>query len=40
MVIKYDYSKKEVDACLSVLVELMTILGEFRDMDPILSHGK
>ena len=31
MVIKYDYSKKEVDACLSVLVELMTILGEFRD---------
>ena len=31
MVIRYDYSKKEVDACLSVLVELMTILGEFRD---------
>jgi len=31
MVIKYDYSKKEVDACLSVLIELMTILGEFRD---------
>jgi len=31
MVIKYDYSKKEVDACLSVIVELMTILGEFRD---------
>ena len=31
MVIKYDYGKKEVDACLSVLVELMTILGEFRE---------
>lgn len=31
MVIKFDYSKKEVDACLSVLIELMTILGEFRD---------
>jgi hypothetical protein len=31
MVIRYDYSKKEVGACLSVLVELMTILGEFRD---------
>ena len=31
MVIKYDYNKKEVNACLSVLVELMTILGEFRD---------
>jgi len=31
MVIRYDYGKKEVDACLSVLVELMTILGEFRD---------
>jgi len=31
MVMRYDYGKKEVDACLSVLVELMTILGEFRD---------
>ena len=31
MVVRYDYGKKEVDACLSVLVELMTILGEFRD---------
>ena len=31
MVIRYDYSKKEVGACLSVLVELTTILGEFRD---------
>ena len=31
MVIKYDYNKEEVNACLSVLVEIMTILGEFRD---------
>jgi len=31
MVVRDDYSKKEVDGCLSVLVELMTILGEFRD---------
>jgi hypothetical protein len=31
MVIRYDYGKKEVDTCLSVLVELMTTLGEFRD---------
>ncbi|HZK10800.1 MAG TPA: hypothetical protein VFD10_00345 [Atribacterota bacterium] len=31
MVIRYEYGKKEVNACLSVLVELMTILGEFRD---------
>ena len=31
MVTKYDYGKSEVNACLSVLVELMTILGEYRD---------
>lgn len=31
MVTKYDYGKSEVEACLSVLVELMTILGEFRN---------
>jgi len=31
MVTRYDYGKSEVEACLSVLVELMTILGEFRD---------
>jgi len=31
MVTKYDYSKIEVEACLSVLVELMTVLGEYRD---------
>lgn len=29
--LRYEYGKKEVDTCLSVLVELMTILGEFRD---------
>jgi len=38
MVIRYDYGKKEVDACLSVLVELMTILGEFRD-NIVLAGG-
>ena len=38
MVIRYDYGKKEVNACLSVLVELMTILGEFRD-DIVLVGG-
>lgn len=38
MVIRYDYGKKEVNACLSVLVELMTILGEFRD-DMVLVGG-
>jgi len=31
MVTKHDYVKSEVNACLSVPVELMTILGEFRD---------
>jgi hypothetical protein len=31
MVTRQDYGKSEVNACLSVLVELMTILGEFRD---------
>jgi len=31
VVTKYDYTKSEVNACLSVLVELMTILGEYRD---------
>ncbi len=31
MVTKHDYGKYEVEACLSVLVELMTVLGEFRD---------
>jgi len=31
MVTRHDYGKSEVNVCLSVLVELMTILGEFRD---------
>ena len=31
MVTKADYPKDEVEACLSVMVELMTVLGEFRD---------
>ena len=30
MVTRHDYGKSEVDACLSVLVEVMTVLGEFR----------
>jgi len=31
MVTRYDYTTDEVDACYSVLIELMTLLGEFRD---------
>jgi len=31
MVTRADYPKDEVEACLSVMVELMTVLGEFRD---------
>jgi hypothetical protein len=31
MVTQSDYSKREVELALSVLVELMTVLGEFRD---------
>lgn len=31
MVTKADYPKDEVEACLTVMVELMTLLGEFRD---------
>ncbi len=31
MVTRSDYQKNAVDACLSVMIELMTILGEFRD---------
>lgn len=31
MVTRHDYGKSEVDACLSVLIELMTVLGEFRE---------
>jgi len=28
---KSDYQKEEINACLSVLIELLTILGEFRE---------
>jgi len=31
MVTKIDYGKREVDICLSVMVEFLTILGEFRE---------
>jgi len=31
MVTKLDYEKNKVEACFSVLLELMTLLGEFRD---------
>ena len=31
MVTGSDYPKNEVEACLSVLVEFMTLLGEFKD---------
>jgi len=31
MVTRSDYHKNEVEACLSVLVEFMTLLGEFKD---------
>jgi len=31
MVTKADYRKDEVETCLSVMVELMTLLGEFRE---------
>lgn len=31
MVTKSDYPKDEVEGCLSVMVEVVTLLGEFRD---------
>ena len=31
MVTRSNYPKNEVEACLSVLVEFMTILGEYRE---------
>lgn len=31
MVIRRDYIKDKVDAALSVLIELMQLLGEYRD---------
>jgi hypothetical protein len=35
---KDDYAKQEVDICFSVLIELMTILGEFRE-NIVLTGG-
>ncbi len=40
MVTRHDYGKSEVNACLSVLVELMTILGEFRDSIVLVGGWK
>ena len=42
MVTKNDYATREVDACRSVLLELMTILGEFSDniKKQVLSNCK
>ena len=31
MVTKADYRRDEVEICLSVMVEFMTVLGDFRD---------
>jgi hypothetical protein len=31
MVKKSDYGQPEVQACFSVMVEIITILGEYRD---------
>ncbi len=31
MVTRKDYQKKEIEICLSVLIEILTILGQFRD---------
>jgi len=45
MVTRSNYPKNEVEACLSVLVEFMTILGEYREsivliggMGSVFSH--
>ncbi len=38
MVVKTDYSKALVNAAHSVLIELMRILGEYRD-DIVLIGG-
>lgn len=37
MVNQSNYLKDEVDACLSVMVELMTLLGEFREYFVIIG---
>ncbi|MFA5780381.1 MAG: hypothetical protein WC947_09630 [Elusimicrobiota bacterium] len=38
MVTKSDYTERDIQACYSVLIELMTILGEFRD-DIVIVGG-
>ena len=38
MVTKTNYNREEVDICLSVIVEIMTILGEYRN-DIVLVGG-
>jgi len=38
MVTKSDYTEQEVQACFSVLLELMTLLGEYRE-DIVLVGG-
>ncbi|MDP2719748.1 MAG: hypothetical protein Q8P44_07970 [Dehalococcoidia bacterium] len=38
MVKKSDYNQPEVQACFSVMVEIVTILGEYRD-DIVLVGG-
>jgi len=38
MVTRHDYGKSEVDTALSVLIELMTVLGEFRE-NIVLTGG-
>lgn len=37
MVTKYDYNPEEVMACYLALIELMTILGEYRDNSVIIG---
>lgn len=38
MVTKADYGQREVEACKAVLVELVHLLGEFRDICFCLRH--
>ncbi len=37
MVTRYDYNPDEVRACYSALIELLTILGEYRDRSVIIG---
>jgi len=37
MVTKYDYNMEEVEVCYSALIELMTILGEYRDNSVLMG---